>query len=149
MNQTLTTVVAALIERDGKILICQRSETQPHAGKWEFAGGKVEPGEALEAALRRELSEELGLEADIGPEVARYPFQYPGKRPILLVFFRVAGGASEPRNLVFAQIKWEPPERLPFYDFLEGDVDFVRWLATSWGSAAAAYPHCAPGSACL
>ena len=127
----LVVVVAAIIERDGAILICQRAEGQKHAGKWEFPGGKVEPGEALEAALARELEEELAIRAVIGEEVERYEYAYPGKAPILLVFFRVTEFSGEPQNLEFAEIRWEEPRRLPEYDFLEGDLDFVRRPAIS------------------
>jgi 8-oxo-dGTP diphosphatase len=127
----MTTVVAALMERDGLLLICRRRATDPHPLKWEFPGGKAEPAESLEDALRRELREELGIEAEIGPEVTRYEFSYPGKRPILLVFFQVREFAGDPRNLVFDEIRWEARRALPAYDFLDGDVEFVRRLATS------------------
>jgi 8-oxo-dGTP diphosphatase len=133
-NPAPRVVVAALLERNGTILICRRAGGQPHAGKWEFPGGKVEPGEALDAALRRELREELDIRASIGEEVERYEFAYPGKPPILLVFFRVTEFSGEPRNVEFAEIRWETPGRLPDYDFLEGDVDFVRRLAISRGN---------------
>ena len=122
----MTTVVAALIERQGLILICQRKRGQAHELKWEFPGGKVEAGEAPSDALRRELREELAIEASIGDEITRYEFSYPGRPPILLIFFRVREFAGVPQNLVFEQTEWVEPERLPEFDFLEGDVDFVR-----------------------
>jgi 8-oxo-dGTP diphosphatase len=122
----MTTVVAAVIERDGKILICQRRPGQPHELKWEFPGGKLEPGESPEAALLRELQEELAIEAVIGEEITRYEYAYPGRAPILLIFFRVTEYAGEARNLVFKQMAWAPAPALRGYDFLEGDVDFIR-----------------------
>lgn len=122
----MTTVVAALIERQGRILICQRKRGQAHEFKWEFPGGKVEAGEAPSDALRRELREELAIDASIGDEITRYEFAYPGRPPILLIFFQVHEFAGVPQNLVFAQTEWVEPERLPEFDFLEGDVDFVR-----------------------
>ena len=122
----MTTVVAALIAQHGRILICQRKRGQAHELKWEFPGGKVEAGEAVSDALVRELREELSIEARVGEEVTRYEFAYPGKQPILLIFFRVSDFSGEPHNLVFERIEWAKPERLPDYDFLEGDVDFVR-----------------------
>ena len=127
----MLTVVAALIRRDGNILICQRAPGQNHAGKWEFPGGKVEAGETQDAALQRELREELKIEAEIGDEVERYQYAYPGKSSILLVFFQVERYAGEPENQVFARIEWANPKDLPSYDFLEGDIDFVRRLADS------------------
>ena len=125
----MTQVVAAIIEREGRVLICRRRESDPHPLKWEFPGGKVEPGEAPAAALARELREELDIGAAIGAEVERYAFAYPEKKPILLTFYRVAEFDREPRNVVFAEIRWEPVSRLPDFDFLEGDVEFVRRLA--------------------
>jgi 8-oxo-dGTP diphosphatase len=122
-------VVAGVIERDGQILIGQRRAKDRHALKWEFPGGKVEPHEHPKEALRRELREELGIDADIGPEIVRYEFQYPKRSPILLIFHSVSAYRGEPSNHAFEQIKWEIRERLPEYDFLDGDVDFVRRLA--------------------
>jgi len=122
----VTTVVAAVIERDGSVLICQRRPGQAHELKWEFPGGKVEQGETPVAALRRELQEELGIEAEPDAEITRYEYAYPGKAPILLIFFRVTRFSGEIENRVFARLEWETRERLPQYDFLEGDVDFVR-----------------------
>ncbi|HLJ49710.1 MAG TPA: (deoxy)nucleoside triphosphate pyrophosphohydrolase [Bryobacteraceae bacterium] len=124
----LTIVVAAVLERDGQILIAQRKPTGAHPLKWEFPGGKVEPGEDPVAGLRRELQEELGIEAVIGPEITRYNYQYPGRSPILLIFYGVTEFGGEPQNLVFERIAWEKPGRLPAYDFLDGDIAFVRML---------------------
>ena len=125
----MTEVVAAIIERDGRILICQRKPEQAHPLKWEFPGGKVEAGETPRDALARELAEELAIQAAIGDEITRYPFAYPGKKPILLIFFRVASFFGEPRNQVFEQMTWVTPARLPDYDFLEGDIAFIREVA--------------------
>ncbi|HWC00071.1 MAG TPA: (deoxy)nucleoside triphosphate pyrophosphohydrolase [Bryobacteraceae bacterium] len=125
----MTTVVAALIERDGRILICRRKRGQAHELKWEFPGGKLEAGETPPQALSRELEEELGIQAVIGPEVESYSYSYPGKKPILLIFHRVKDFHREPQNIVFDEIRWETLTNLPGYDFLEGDVDFVRRLA--------------------
>jgi 8-oxo-dGTP diphosphatase len=75
------------------------------------------------------LREELGIEAVIGPEIVRYEHKYPRGAFIQLIFFRVLEFAGEPRNLAFERIAWELRERLPEYDFVDGDVDFVRRLA--------------------
>jgi len=122
-------VVAAIIRRGGRILICRRSAAQAHALKWEFPGGKVEAGESPPQALCRELQEELAVRARIGNEVERYEFRYPGKSPILLIFYAVTDFAGEPRNCVFEEIRWVAPSTLPQFDFLEGDVEFVKRLA--------------------
>jgi 8-oxo-dGTP diphosphatase len=122
-------VVAAILERDGRILICRRTPEQSHPLKWEFPGGKVEPGESPAEALARELEEELGISDAAGDEIERYEFAYPGKSPILLIFIRVTAFRGEPRNLIFHEVRWEPPDRLSSFDFIEGDLDFIRSLA--------------------
>ena len=121
-------VVAGIIERDGRILIGQRKRSQRHGLKWEFPGGKVEPGETPRAALKRELEEELAIHATIGHEIVRYEYTYPRRKPVLLIFFRVKAYRGAPSNVVFEDIRWEPLEKLPDYDFLDGDIDFVRRL---------------------
>ncbi len=119
-------VVAAILTRNGRILICQRRADQRHPLQWEFPGGKVEPGETPEQALERELEEELGIRGARGVEITRYEYAYPGKNPIALLFFRVTGFAGEPRNRIFHDMRWERPKRLSQYDFVEGDLEFLR-----------------------
>jgi 8-oxo-dGTP diphosphatase len=125
----LTTVVAAIIRRGGRILICRRTAAQPHPLKWEFPGGKVEAGESPPEALCRELQEELAVRAQIGDELESYEFRYPGKSPIVLIFYEVTSFDGEPRNCVFEEMRWVAPAELPGFDFLEGDVEFVKRLA--------------------
>ena len=122
----MTTVVAAVIERDDQILIAQRKRTGQHPLKWEFPGGKVEAAETPEAAVVRELQEELAIRANVGPEIGRYEFQYEGSWPIMLMFYRIVEFSGEPKNLNFEQILWTPRERLSDYDFLEGDAEFIK-----------------------
>ncbi len=120
--------MAAVIERNGTVLICQRKSGR-HAGKWEFPGGKVEPGETQRQALARELGEELAIQAEIGEEIERHEIRY-GNGPLLrLHFYRVTQFSGEPVNLQFERIVWEERAQLPNYDFLEGDVEFVKKLA--------------------
>lgn len=122
----MTTVVAGVLERDGKILICRRRADQPHPLKWEFPGGKLEAGESPAAALIRELHEELGIESDACSEIMRYEFAYPGKQPIQLIFLAVTAWRGDIENRIFETILWEPPEALSEYDFLEGDATFLK-----------------------
>jgi mutator protein MutT len=122
----MTTVVAAVIERDGCILIAQRKRSGQHPLKWEFPGGKTEAGEAPEAAVVRELGEELAIRARVDREIKRYEYQYPGRPPILLIFYRVTEFTGEPKNLDFEQIVWVARASLGDYDFLEGDTEFIR-----------------------
>lgn len=123
-------VVAAVIERDGKILICQRKSGQRHGLKWEFPGGKVEHGEDSPTALARELLEELAIEAKIGRLLYMETVRYPNRPAIDLEFFQVTEFTGEPVNLEFAQIAWAERRHLASYDFLEGDVEFVKKLAS-------------------
>ena len=129
-------VVAAVIEKQGQILVCQRKRGSRHALKWEFPGGKVEHGEEPRAALMRELREELDIDADIGIEMVRYEHSYPGRDPILLIFFRVTEFRGIPANVIFETIEWSTLPKLSGYDFLDGDLDFVRRLARGEYAAA-------------
>ena len=118
-------VVAAIIMRDHRALIGRRRAEQKHALQWEFPGGKVEPGETAAQALSRELEEELGIQDAVGEEITRYEYTYPGKSPILLIFIRVTSFNGEPRNLIFQEMRWEAPERLSEFNFVEGDLPFL------------------------
>lgn len=122
-------VVAGLIWRDGKILICQRTRHQPMPLKWEFPGGKIEEGEQPRDALRRELDEELGIAAVVGDEVVRLIHKYPGGNSVELRFFDVREYAGELENRIFREIVWAEPSQLPSYDFLEADLTLVSDLA--------------------
>lgn len=121
-------VVAGVLQRDGLFLIGQRMAGDRHALKWEFPGGKVEAGETPKDALRRELREELGIEAEIGPEIARYEQCVSGRPPLILLFHQVESFQGEPQPRTFQQIAWVRAEALPEYDFLDGDLDFIRRL---------------------
>jgi 8-oxo-dGTP diphosphatase len=129
-NIGMVQVVAGILERDGRILICRRTPAQQHPLKWEFPGGKVEAGESPTAALARELEEELGIRAAASEEIARYEYEYPGKKPILLMFLRVTDFTGEPRNRIFHEMRWEPVECLGSFDFVEGDRRFLRILGS-------------------
>lgn len=122
-------VVAAVIEKDGRILICQRKRGARHALKWEFPGGKVEPGEDPPAALARELREELQIEASIGALLHAETVLYPSGPPIHLKFYQVTEFSGDPVNLEFEQIVWEDRRNLAGYDFLEGDLEFLKILS--------------------
>ena len=122
-------VVAALIEQNGKLLVCQRTRHQTMPLKWEFPGGKIEEGEQPRDALRRELEEELGIKAKVGDEVARIQHEYPNGGMVELRFFVVREFQNEIENRIFRDMKWAEPRDLPSYDFLEADLTLVRDLA--------------------
>jgi 8-oxo-dGTP diphosphatase len=125
------TVVAALIEHEGKILACQRARGQHFELMWEFPGGKVEPGEAPAQALARELREELGVRARICREVFRTRHSYAEMRePIELIFFLASAAPENVHNLEFAQIAWRTPESLPELNFLAADRELITKLAS-------------------
>jgi 8-oxo-dGTP diphosphatase len=122
-------VVAALIFKDSKVLVCQRTRHQTMPLKWEFPGGKIEEGEQPRDALRRELDEELGIEAKIGEEVSRLRYEYPGGGSVELRFFVVREYQGKIENRIFHDIRWSTRSDLSKYDFLEADLQLVRDLA--------------------
>jgi 8-oxo-dGTP diphosphatase len=122
-------VVAALILKDGKVLVCQRTRHQAMPLKWEFPGGKIEEGEQPRDALWRELDEELGIDARIGEEVARIQHDYKGGGSVELRFYVVHAFNGEIENRIFRDVRWATRSELPSYDFLEADLTFVQELA--------------------
>jgi 8-oxo-dGTP diphosphatase len=123
-------VVAALILLDDKVLICQRTSQQAMPLKWEFPGGKIEAGESEEAALYRELEEELGIQATVGPRVTTLHHTYVKGGVVELNFFVVEEFAGEIVNRIFQDVRWAKREDLPGYDFLEADLPLVRDIAS-------------------
>ena len=121
-------VVAGIIRRGDSILICQRRRSDAYGLQWEFPGGKVEDGEQLPTALRRELEEELTIQAEVGGEVFRLRHHYPD-RYVEVVFFALKSYRGEVRNQVFEAIRWAPRAKLPEYNFLEADRELVNRLA--------------------
>jgi len=128
-NRAPLLVSAGIIYRNGRVLVGQRRKGDRHAYKWEFPGGKVEHGETPQDALVRELSEELQIQAIVGSELARYEHDYPSGSRVHLLFFVVRQFAGEPTARVFEQICWTDLHVLPSFDFLDGDLDFVKRLA--------------------
>lgn len=123
-------VVAALILREEKILICQRTADQAMPFKWEFPGGKVESGEDLKDALHRELDEELGIDAEIGTRVAAIQHTYRGGNTLELHFYRVDHFKGELQNRIFHDVRWIDRKELTSFDFLEADTGLVKDLSS-------------------
>jgi 8-oxo-dGTP diphosphatase len=126
----MLTVVAGLIEAEGKILVCQRRRGDRFEFMWEFPGGKLQMGETPQAGLARELREELGVEAVVGAEVFRTRHRYADRsEAIELIFFAVAVEPTAVRNIVFESTEWRTPETLGDLNFLPADREFVEKLA--------------------
>lgn len=96
---------------------------------WEFPGGKIEPGESAQQALVRELSEELGIQAEVGPAVIRIRHNYRHGGAVDLQFFKVGEFTGEIANQIYQQVRWVKLEELPNYEFLAADRGLVRDLA--------------------
>jgi 8-oxo-dGTP diphosphatase len=119
-------VVAAVIEEAGRILVTRRPAGSHLAGLWEFPGGKADPGEDRVTALRRELREELGVEARVGEAIDTVEWEYPGRR-LRLVFFRCAI-EGEPRPLEGQEMAWVAARDLDPRDFPPADAELLRKL---------------------
>ena len=124
-----TVVTAAVVEREGRLLVTRRLEGSHMAGFWEFPGGKCEPGEPAEACLARELLEELGVVSVVHEEIYRTTYAY-GDRVLDLRFFRCTLTA-EPRPLLGQQIRWAARHELQTLEFPPADSELVARLAVS------------------
>lgn len=122
-------VAAALIVREGQVLIGQRRADQPMALLWEFPGGKIEPGESPQQALVRELSEELGIQAKVGPAVTRIRHNYRRGGAVDLQFFAVREFQGEIDNKIYQQVRWVRLEDLTEFEFLAADHQLIKDLA--------------------
>ena len=121
-------VSAGIVIDGGRVLICQRHHSDPYGMQWEFPGGKVKEGEELKASLRRELEEELAIQAEIDEEVFSLHHQYPD-RAVDVVFFAVRKFRGTIRNQVFEAITWAERSRLTEFNFLEADRELVRRIS--------------------
>jgi 8-oxo-dGTP diphosphatase len=125
--QPIMVTAGILIDGD-RILICQRHHSDAYGMQWEFPGGKTKPGEEMKEALRRELNEELGIEAEVGEEVYRLRQRYPD-RYVEVAFFSVRSYRGTITNQVFEAVRWSPRDQLSNFDFLEADRELVNRIA--------------------
>lgn len=120
-------VAAAVIERDGKILITRRGPGGDMAGKWEFPGGKLEPGETAAECLRREIWEELRLRIEVGEFIAKSIFRQPGREIVLLAYW-ARWLSGEPVLTVHDEFQWITLPELANFDFAPADIPVVAAL---------------------
>jgi 8-oxo-dGTP diphosphatase len=125
---TVEVVAGALFDGAGRVLIAQRPAGKALAGRWEFPGGKLHPGESPYEALVRELREELGVEVLAAGRLMRYPHAY-AERVVWLDLWTVQRWSGEPHGLDGQALKWVEPRRLHEEDILEADQPMVEALA--------------------
>jgi 8-oxo-dGTP diphosphatase len=121
------TVTAAVLEKDGRILIARRKHGDRLADKWEFPGGKLEESETPEACLRRELQEELGIDIVVGGFVGRNLHAYPHVE-IDLLAYRATYLSGDFQLHDHEEIRWVHPSDLHGYDFSAADIPIVKLL---------------------
>jgi mutator protein MutT len=126
-----TEVVAAVIERDGKYLLCQRPQGKRYGGLWEFPGGKVLPGESFLDAARRELREELGMVVDRVGEVC---LSVPDPGSEFVIHFVDVAANGTPQNLEHADVAWVLADELLSLSLAPSDRTFAEYLAGPEGS---------------
>jgi 8-oxo-dGTP diphosphatase len=120
-------VTAAVIEKNGQILITRRPEGSRHAGYWEFPGGKLEEGESPQQALARELLEELDLPIEVGPLLDAVYYEYDWG-PVLILAYQARPLATRIRNLQVAEHRWVDRDQLAEYQMLPADAPLVDRL---------------------
>ena len=122
-------VVAAVIERDGSVLVTRRKEDAERGGKWEFPGGKVEPGETEPAALAREIAEELGCGLIVGSFLARHVHRYPDLEVELAFYACTLPPGAQPVAIGVGAMEWARRGALGGYDFCEADLPVLPLLS--------------------
>jgi 8-oxo-dGTP diphosphatase len=120
-------IVAAVIVMAGRVLACERSAPPEVAGRWEFPGGKVEPGETEEQALARECAEELGVRVEVGGRVGR-DVSLAGGRAVLRVFAVTLRDGEVPRALEHSAMRWLGADELDSVPWLPADEPIVAEL---------------------
>ena len=134
-------VAAAIIEKQGKILIGKRRGSGSCAGLWEFPGGKQEPGETLPEALRRECREELGIAVSAGGLCARIVHQYPDREVGLSFFSAMAEDGVPEARVHEEELRWAEPEELARLPFCPADTELAASLAAAYGLRPGRYRH--------
>ena len=126
-RNTWVPVVAAIMKRQGKVLVGQRPDSGALARTWEFPGGKIELGESPEEALRRELKEELGVDAEIGKLVFVATHTY-GKTGILFLFYEVKFWKGQAKTQQHLDLRWVTPKELKELELPEANRKFLKQI---------------------
>jgi mutator protein MutT len=121
-------VTAAVIEQGDAFLVTRRQAGTHLAGSWEFPGGKCDAGESLEACLRRELREELAVEADVGAELHATTHEYPDRR--IELHFLSCRLLSDPSAVLGQEMRWVPRSDLEGLEFPPADAELIRMLVS-------------------
>lgn len=135
MRKNTVEVVAALIWKGGRFLICQRPKNKARALLWEFVGGKVEAGETKEEALARECREELAIAVSVGAAFAEVTHEYPDLT-VHLTLFCCNIAAGEPELLEHNDMKWIVPAEIPQYPFCPADEEILNKIEREYAPAA-------------
>lgn len=122
-------VVAAVIERDGRLLVTRRLDGTHLSGLWEFPGGKCEPGETHEGCLEREILEELNVRAAVGPEILTTEHSYPTRT--VRLHFRQCTIDGDPQPVLGQQMRWVARHELDTLQFPEADSRLLEILRAS------------------
>ena len=130
--ENITKVVAALIWDGDRFMICQRPAHKARGLLWEFVGGKVEPGETMEAALIRECREELAVELTVGALFMQVVHTYPDIT-VELSLFHASICSGEPQKLEHEDIQWITPAQIPNYDFCPADTEILDRIMKEYG----------------
>ena len=126
----MTEVVAALIWEGNQFMICQRPAHKARGLLWEFAGGKVEPGETKEAALIRECREELGITVSVGEIFMEVTHTYPDLT-VHLTLFHTSIAEGVPQKLEHSDIRYITVDEIPQYEFCPADQVILAALRRS------------------
>lgn len=128
-------VAVGIITINSQVLVCQRKKTVRYGLKWEFPGGKFEDGEAVEECLRRELREELSINAVIGEEFFRQQWTYADSGSFEVLYHLVPSYSGTIRNNIFEQIRWFSLSELARVDMLQGNKDAIELLVKTRSNA--------------
>ena len=131
----MTDVVAALIMRDDRFLICKRPDNKARGGLWEFAGGKTEPGETREQALVRECREELDIDVTVGEKLMTVVHEYPDLT-VCLSLSLCSAADGEPQLKEHSDMRWITAAETDGYAFCPADVDILKMIKERFGEKA-------------